>query len=225
MYLRAVLFDFDFTLVDASLGVVQSINYALEQMGLDPAPPERILPTIGLSLQETLTILAGPEQAERLNEFHDFFVSKADQVMTALTRVFEATPEVLRTLRAWGLKLAICTSKYRYRVEDIFQRYGLDGAVDVIIGADDVAHLKPHPEPLERALAALGVAPQEALYVGDSAADAEAAYRAGIPFIAVRSGCTPQEALEAFPRLAQLSHVGELPAWLEAQGILRAKKA
>ncbi len=218
MPLRAILFDFDFTLVDASLGVVESVNYALQRMGLPPAPRERILPTIGLSLKETLIALAGPEHAGRLRAFHDAFVSKADEVMTPLTRLLEPTPGVLRTLRAWGLKLAICTNKYRYRVEDILRCNGLEGAVDVIIGADDVSYGKPHPEPLERAMAALGVAPNEALYVGDSAADAEAAQRAGVAFVAVRSGCTPHEALEAFPRLAELDDVGELPAWLAAQG-------
>lgn len=220
MPLRAILFDFDFTLVDASSGVVESVNYALQQMGLPPVPRERILPTIGLSLQETLIRLAGPEHAARLNEFHDFFVQRADEVMTPLTRVFEGTPIVLRTLRAWGLKLAICTNKYRYRVQDIFARYGLDGAVDIIIGADDVTHFKPHPEALERAMTALEVSPEESLYVGDSAADAEAAYRAGVAFVAVRSGCTPLEALNAFPRLAELDHIGDLPAWLKAQGLV-----
>jgi len=60
--------------------------------------------------------------------------------------------------------------------------HGLDSAVATVIGRDTVGEMKPHPLPLQRALADLGVAPERALFVGDSESDAEAARRAGMDF-------------------------------------------
>jgi len=53
--------------------------------------------------------------------------------------------------------------------------------------ADKVQHPKPHPEPLQRVLEHYGIAPHEALFVGDSAVDMQAAAAAGVPFIAYKS--------------------------------------
>ena len=61
----------------------------------------------------------------------------------------------------------------------------LDSAVGTVIGRDTVAEMKPHPLPLQRALEDLGVAPERALFVGDSDSDAEAARRAGMDFQSV----------------------------------------
>ena len=217
---RAVLFDFDFTLADASAGIVECINYALQAMGLETATPEIILPTVGLSLRDTLIALRGPEQASRFDEFHDLFVQRADLVMTHSTRLYASTASTLRALGAQGLKVGICTNKYRYRIIEVLEREGLRDAVHVIVGCEDVVELKPHPEGLWRAAEALGMAMADTLYVGDSATDAEAAQRAGAPFVAVHSALTPPDALAPFPLLAVLPEVGALLPWLQERGWL-----
>lgn len=223
--LRAVLFDFDFTLADASTGIVECINHALEAMGLESAPPESILKTVGLSLRDTLIALRGPEHAARFDEFHDLFVRRADSVMTRSTRLYTATAPTLRALSARGLQVGICTNKYRYRILEVLEREGLRELVHVIVGCEDVAELKPHPEGLWRAAEALGVTMTDTLYVGDSVTDAEAAQRAGAPFVAVRSALTPPEALGRFPLLAMLEDVGLLIPWLERCGWLTVQEA
>lgn len=63
--------------------------------------------------------------------------------------------------------------------------HGLDSAVGTVVGRDTVAEMKPHPLPLEHALAELGVPESNALFVGDSESDAEAARRAGLAFQSV----------------------------------------
>lgn len=222
---KAVLFDFDFTLADASVGIIECINYALETMDLGTASPEVILPTVGLSLRDTLIALRGPERAGRFAEFHDLFVQRADLVMTRSTRLYASTASTLRALGTQGLKVGICTNKYRYRILEVLEREDLLDAVHVVIGCEDVTELKPHPEGLWRAAEALGVAICDALYVGDSATDAEAAQRAGILFVAVRSTLTPSEALARFPLLTMLEGVGALLPWLQERGWLAAGEA
>ena len=103
----------------------------------------------------------------------------ADQVMTAMTTVYEPAVGVLATMRARGVATAIVSTKYRYRIESILERAGLVGAVDVIVGGEDVTRHKPDPEGLQRALAGLGVESVDALYVGDHPVDGHAAARAG----------------------------------------------
>jgi phosphoglycolate phosphatase len=213
--LDAVVFDFDFTLADASHGIVDCINHALQGMGLGAEPASSILPTIGLSLRDTLIALKGDAQAGRFAEFHDLFVERADVVMTRSTRLYPATPGTLRALSARGVKIGICTNKYRYRVVEVLEREDLLNAVQLVVGCEDMAELKPHPEGLWRSLDGLQAPLCASLYVGDSATDAEAAQRAGIPFVAVRSDLTPADSLARFPLLATLEDVAALLPWLE----------
>ncbi len=212
---RAVLFDFDFTLADSSVAIVACIRYAFERLGLPPPSVERILPTVGLSLRDTLRALAGPAYDTRFDEFHRAFVERADQVMTASTRLYPAVPELVRALRARGLDLAICTSKFRYRIVETLTRDGLLDAFALIIGSEDVQQHKPHPEALLLALQHLGCPASQALYIGDSAPDAEAAARAGIAFIGVRTGHTLHEGVARFGALAVLPEIGDLLPWLD----------
>jgi beta-phosphoglucomutase-like phosphatase (HAD superfamily) len=72
-----------------------------------------------------------------------------------------------------------------YRIAAILRRAGLERAVDLIVGAEDVTEHKPHPQGLLSALEQLGVVSARAVYVGDHPLDAEAAARAGLLFIAV----------------------------------------
>ena len=60
--LRAVIFDFDYTLADASEGIVDCVGYALRQMRLPPSEPAAIQKTIGLSLSKTFAALTTTEQ-------------------------------------------------------------------------------------------------------------------------------------------------------------------
>ena len=50
---KAVIFDFDYTLGDSTLGIIQSVNHGLKNMGYSIIPDEQIRRTIGLSLQDT----------------------------------------------------------------------------------------------------------------------------------------------------------------------------
>ena len=89
-------------------------------------------------------------------------------------------------------------------------------AFDVIVGGEDVSRHKPDPEGLLAAIGRLGGSPSNTLYVGDSVTDAEAARRAGVPFVAVLNGVTPREAFEDYPVEGVLENLRELVEHLEA---------
>ena len=88
-------------------------------------------------------------------------------------------------------------------------RAGLLEPFGVIVGGEDVSRHKPDPEGLMMATEMLGSL-GSTLYVGDSLSDAEAAKRAGLPFVAVLSGVTPREASEGYPIHRILNKLSEL---------------
>ena len=216
MTVRAVLFDFDFTLGDSADAIVHCSRAAFGDMGLDPAAPAAIRRTIGLTLQASFRVLTGEPSAERAEDYRRCYVAHADQVMTAMTSVYPPAAAVLATVRSRGLATAIVSTKYRYRIESILASAGLTGAVDVIVGGEDVAQHKPHPEGLQRALAGLGVASHAAVYVGDHPVDGHAARDADVRYVRVLSGeHFDDEQWTGIAPVATIPDIGSLPATLD----------
>jgi phosphoglycolate phosphatase len=210
---RAVLFDFDFTLGDSADAIVHCSRAAFVDMGLEPADPRAIRRTIGLTLQESFRVLTGG--AEAAEQYLRCYVAHADQVMTAMTTVYEPAADVLASMRARGVATAIVSTKYRYRIESSLERVGLAGAGDVIVGGEDVTRHKPDPEGLRRALSGLGVEREKALYVGDHPVDGHAAARAGVRFVRVLTGEDfGDDAWSDIQPLTTVADVGAVPAVL-----------
>jgi HAD superfamily hydrolase (TIGR01509 family) len=100
----------------------------------------------------------------------------------------------------------VCTNRTDTMAR-VIEDHGLLGYFDVVVTARDVARPKPDPEMLKKAAASLGVEVRNAVYVGDSAVDAEAARAAGMPFAAYKA-----------PNLAADRHIvshAEIPGLLE----------
>lgn len=212
--LQAVIFDFDYTLADSSQGAIECINFALDQMGLDRVTDEAACRTIGLSLHETFLTLGDHHEPHRCDEFYRLFVQRADEVMSNLTVLYDSVPGMVETLRASGLKLAIVSTKYRRRINQVLQRAALTHGFEVVIGGEDVKQHKPHPQGLFEALERLECSPECVMYVGDSVVDAELAKRAGVPLIAVLSGTTPRAHFDLYEPVAVLENISHLPQLL-----------
>jgi phosphoglycolate phosphatase len=211
---QAVIFDFDYTLADSSQGAIDCINFALNEMGLDQVSAEAACRTIGLSLSETFLTLGKHHESHRCDEFHRLFVRRADEIMVGLTVLYEPVPFAMEALRELGLRLGIVSTKYRRRIVEVLKREGLDHLFEVVIGGDEVAQHKPHPQGLFRAMQKLECSPSSVVYVGDSVVDAELAKRAGVSLIVVLSGVTPREDFDSYEPLAVLESIRELPQFL-----------
>lgn len=111
----------------------------------------------------------------------------------------EELVETLEQLKG-RVELAVCTNRAS-SMEMIIEDFGLEGFFGCIMTAGKVQHPKPHPEPLLKVLEHYSLAPHEALFVGDSAVDMQAAAAAGVPFIAYKSEL---EALAVIERHSQL---------------------
>ena len=210
----SVIFDFDYTLADSSEGVIECINFALGEMGLDGVSDEAACRTIGLSLAETFLTLREHREPHRCDEFHRLFVQRAEQVMANLTVLYESVPATVEALRARGFRLGIVSTKYRRRIHEVLVREAMLHGFEVIIGGEDVKQHKPHPQGLFDAIERLECSPSSVVYVGDSEVDAELASRAGVPVVIVLSGVTPRERFDNYEPLALLDSISQLPEFL-----------
>ena len=101
---KAVLFDFDFTLADSSVGIIACMNYALDKIGLPHRPDADILATVGLYIPDALVEMEGEKYRPIGMEFMSYFTEKADEVMMDGTRLYDDSPHTLRTLRRRRLR-------------------------------------------------------------------------------------------------------------------------
>ncbi len=209
--MRAILFDFDYTLANSERGIIECVNYALVELGLRAAAPDSIRATIGLPLEEMLARLTS-QNGRLAASFRRLFISRADQVMVDCTTVYPWVSQTAQALRDAGLDLGIVSTKRRRRIEEVLTRDGLEGLFGVVVGSDTVPRPKPAPDGIILALERLGIERQEALFVGDSVTDAAAACRASVTFVAVLSGATPRSAFLNYPCRAVLQDASGLPA-------------
>lgn len=118
-----------------------------------------------------------------------------DALMNALVfEPFEEVPDVLRELRARGLRLVV-VSNWDCGLRDVLERIGLLGLVDEVITSAEVGASKPDPRIFRAALAAVQCEPGEALHVGDALeADVEGAASAGIQAVLLARNVDTQPA-------------------------------
>lgn len=116
--------------------------------------------------------------------------------------------ETLRELKHMGLLTAISTNRTT-TMRHIMERFNLYPFFDMVVTALDVEHPKPHPESINRILRELHVEASEALFVGDSEIDCQAAASSGVGFIAYKNGTIKADGfIESHPDLIQFLRDG-----------------
>jgi phosphoglycolate phosphatase len=209
---RAVVFDFDLTLADSSPAFDACHRHAAARLGIEPPTLDAIRRSIGTPLPIAVPRLYGPAIKSRVDAYIDIYQAYADEVMGGLTVMLPGAAETLHKLKAASLPLAIVSQKLRYRVEEVLQREGLLQCFAAVLGAEDVPAFKPDPSGLLLALERLAVARVDAIYVGDTTIDADAAANAGLRFVGVLTGSTSRADFASHASVALLESVIDLPA-------------
>ncbi|HEX2079694.1 MAG TPA: HAD-IA family hydrolase [Longimicrobium sp.] len=192
--IRAVLYDFDGTLADSTELIMRCYRHTMRtHLGHCP-PDEEWLRGFGTPLEsQMLRFAPGPAQVEAML---DTYRTYQEELTDALMRPFPGAVETVAELDRRGYRLAIITSRRRRATMRGMELCGLVSHFDVIVTPEDVTEAKPHPEPVLFALRELGVAPREALFVGDSPHDVAAGRGAGTRTAGALWGPFPRAALE-----------------------------
>lgn len=194
MAIRALLLDWDGTVVDSQAAILHAYHVASEEVvgRRFPVEPDDVQRIIQLRGADAFPIACGGKL-----ELVPAFTKRFGEVYSAVAHEAPAFPgmaETLVGLAAEGVLVGIVTSKARKRLDPDIERVGLGGGVlTVTITGDDVASAKPHPEGIVKAMRQIGVAPSESAYVGDGPNDLLAARGAGIRVFGVEFGFHPEE--------------------------------
>ena len=197
--LCAAIVDLDGTMVDTLGDFDVALNHTLSGLGLPGVNRAFIERTVGKGGEHLVrqTLAQVGADAALFGEAWTAYQQHYTDINGQHSQVFEGVVEGLVKMRACGWRLACLTNKPRAPALALLQAKGLAGYFELCFGGDSFERKKPDPLPLLRTCEALGVAPAQALMVGDSRNDAEAARAAGCPVVLVSYGYNHGEPVQA----------------------------
>ncbi len=190
---KAVIFNLDGTLVDSAPGLLVATNALLREARRPPIfrpDLERMVGEGALMLIARAFAATGPSVDPQ--PYLPRWLELYDALGPSGTTLFTGARETLTALDAAGCALGLCTNKPQRPTETLLTALSLDGAFQVVLGGDAVPRRKPDPDHVLQVLGGLGVAPSEAVFIGDSPADAAAARAAGVPLVLMSHGYSRQ---------------------------------
>ena len=212
---RALLFDFDGTLMDTSPGVISAMRLTLQELGLPNESDEVIRQFIGPPAGAFFRSTYGfsEEQARRASEVFRHFFEQGD-FLNAVP--YPCMTALLEALKRKGFLLAVATNKHLNQTLAMLRYFSFSQFFDAVAGADDSFQLTK-ADIIRQALAQLRVSPEQALLIGDSRYDALGAQAAGVDFLAVTYGLGFSDRTEAqvYPLRGCSGSVSELAEFLE----------
>lgn len=213
--LRGILLDLDGTIADSIDFFYGLTCQVLDEAGLERPTRSAAIEAIALGLPPATRFLPAdfPDRdafierlyRERWADWRERYGAEIEPLPGACAAV--------EALHRRGLRLGLVTSSSGEL--PFLERWNIRRFFSAIVCREDVARLKPHPEPLLSSLARLGLEPNDVVNVGDTPLDVRAGHAAGIRTVGVLSGAGTAEQLRAEGASAVLSSIAELPDFLD----------
>jgi phosphoglycolate phosphatase len=225
---QAAIVDLDGTMVDTLGDFEVALNRSLADLDLPPVTRTLVERTVGkgsehlihsvlahqLALPE-VTGLSNVCDAHSVENLYEAAWQRYQHHYLAINGEFAAVypgvAEGLQQLRDAGLQLACLTNKPLSFAKPLLKAKGLDVFFTHVFGGDSFERKKPDPLPLLKTCEALGVKPAQALMVGDSSNDAQAARAAGCPVVLVRYGYNHGESVDSVDADAHVDSLTQIP--------------
>ena len=191
MIWRGYLFDLDGTLIDTAPDLMQALNHALGEAGIAPVSEQLTRHWVGHGVRAMLKAAFAHHGVEcSPARFDALETACVDYYRAHIADHSKPYPAVVQTLDALAeqVPLAVVTNKLAALSERLLEALNLRRFFRVVVGRGTTANPKPAAEPALYACERLGVAPAEALFVGDSETDVACARAAGCPVVVYRHG-------------------------------------
>lgn len=183
---RAIIFDLDGTLVDSLGDFHHAATIMLQSIGHDSIPADEVKSFIGngqeMFIARCLVRVGADLTAQQLIDATKVFERAYDEADGQHSQLYDGVDELLAQIKKTGAKIGLCTNRPVARARKILAGYGIDHYFDEIAGFETVENPKPAPDPILHCLRQFNYAPSQALFIGDSDVDGEAAHRAGVEF-------------------------------------------
>ncbi|AFL89601.1 haloacid dehalogenase superfamily enzyme, subfamily IA [Terriglobus roseus DSM 18391] len=210
MAIKAVLCDLDGTLLDSNAFHAESWQRTFEHFGF-PADFEAIVKQIGKGGEYLLPNFVPenklPALKKEINAFRKrlFHREYIDRIVP-----FADARRLLERMRQQGLRIAVATSSEKEDLEAFKTLLKIHDLIEEDATADDAEKPKPEPDIFQAAMQLLKVSPDEALALGDTPWDVEAAAKAGVRTVAVQTGGWRREELQEAGALAVYVDVADI---------------
>ncbi|WP_339214060.1 pyrophosphatase PpaX [Solibacillus sp. FSL W8-0372] len=206
MKTKALLFDFDGTLLNTNELIIQTFMYIFDERFPGQYSTVDCLKFIGPSLKQTFDELTPGETELMIAKYREWSAANHDSLVTG----YEEVVETLEELHALGIKMAIVSTKSREGLARGMKILQAAHLFDAVVGLDDVEHVKPHPEPVLLALQKLGVDRSEAIMIGDNSHDIEGGKNAGVRTAGVAWSAKGVDYLMSYEPTYMLHHMRDL---------------
>lgn len=186
--IKALLLDFDGTLVDTAPDFLQTMTTLCAAHDISRPSDDAIRANVSNGARALVRLAFGSNTQDPALETlrQDLLAHYERALQQPSTVLYPGMAEVLTHCAQKRYPWGIVTNKPRHYTEILLRALALDPAV--VVCPDDVSQTKPHPEPMHKAAAALGLAAADCLYVGDHERDIIAGRAAGMPTVAARYG-------------------------------------
>ena len=195
---KLIILDFDGTLADTRELIVRTNQEAMRRMNYPIIEPAKIVATIGLPLKEGILThfpdLREDEIPRWIEVYREVFNSLKGQIAPVL---FPHVKETMAELYAAGYRFTVASSRGSQSLNEFLDGMGIAPFICYVLGADNVAHAKPDPEPVLKTLRDLGCEASDALVVGDMPVDIQMGLGAGAFTCGVSYGNSDRDALLA----------------------------
>lgn len=195
--IKAVIFDIDGTLVDSVDLHAQAWQETFSQFGHE-VTFEDVRSQIGKGGDQLLPVFLSKEEIEQSGkEIEDFRSALFKYKYLSQVHGFSATRELLHRIKQNGQEIALASSAKADELATYKKIARIDDLIDEETSSDDAEKSKPHPDIFDAALERLGLDASDAIVVGDSPYDAQAAGKIGLRTIGVLCGGFPEQDLRA----------------------------
>ncbi len=215
--MRACIFDLDGTLGDTRASLVYSVGLTLKEMGLPGITKEQCISFVGNGaryLMEKALAATGEGNEKRIEEGMEVYGRIFDRHCTYQVAPYDGITELLRELKARGIKLAVVSNKPHEQTVKVVKAMCAEDLFTYVQGQKDGILRKPDAAGLAHALERLGAGREECLYVGDSEVDVATGRNAGIKTICVSWGFRTKEELKAAGAEYIIDKAEELMAYI-----------
>jgi phosphoglycolate phosphatase len=190
-----ILFDLDGTLADTAPDLAAAANRLRSDRGLEPLELEQLrsLASHGARgmVGRALGLTPGDSAYEAARQS---FLAYYEAALCVHSRLFSGMPETLEQLDTRGVRWGVVTNKVARYTEPLLRALGLADRAACVVSGDTTPHAKPHPAPLQYALARCQASAAHSLYVGDDLRDIEAGRAAAMRTVVAGWGYLGEDA-------------------------------
>ncbi len=214
---KAIIFDWDGTLVDSTARIVDAMQMAIVENAMPVLTDHAIQQIIGLGLPEALKVLWPDITDAQSLQMQKCYVANFSHHSKISVDFFNQAHEIFEQLKQLGYVLAVATGKTRRGLDEMLDGMDVRDVFDITRCADETAS-KPDPKMLQEILNELNITHQQALMVGDTSFDLDMAKNINMDSIGMTHGAHESKILTASGAKALCHDLTDLLDWIKKNG-------